>query len=131
MLGPFYSSEVLPPLLAEQASQTCWVSHSDLLDKPPRLAGQASLACRTSFLKCVGQVWAFVLTGGPCERMGPTFVGHADVGILDLRMGPLGLPGLISQFHPLHLLMPQINYPTSHGEFTVKSTYVLVVLKDL
>ena len=98
VLGPFYSSEALPPLLAEQASQTCWVSHSDLLNKPLRLAGQASLACRTSFLKRVGQVWAFVLTGGPCERMGPTFVGHVHVDILDSPTGPLGLLGLISQF---------------------------------
>ena len=103
VLGPFYSSEALPPLLAEQASQTSWVSHSDLLNKPLRLAGQASLACRTSFLKRVGQVWAFVLTGGPCEGMGPSFVGHVDVGILGSLMGPLGLPGLISQFHPLQL----------------------------
>ena len=98
MLGPFYSSEVLPPFLAEQASQTCWASLSDLLNKPLRLAGQASHACRTSFLKRDGQVWAFVLTGGPCERMGPTFFGRVDVGILDSPMGPLDLPGLISQF---------------------------------
>ena len=96
MLGPFYSSEVLPPFLAEQASQTCWGSHPDLLNKPLRLAGQASLACRTSFLKRDGQVWAFVLTGGPREKMDPTFVGHVDV--LDLPTGPLGLLGLISQF---------------------------------
>ena len=54
--------------------------------------------CRTSFLKCDGQVWAFVLTGGPCERMDPTFFGRVDVGILDSLMSPLGLPGLISQF---------------------------------
>ena len=30
--------------------------------------------------------------------MGPTFFGRVDVGILGLPMGPLGLPGLISQF---------------------------------
>ena len=30
--------------------------------------------------------------------MGPTFFGRVDVGILDSPMGPLGLPGLISQF---------------------------------
>ena len=49
-------------------------------------------------MKRDGQVWAFVQTGGPCERMGPTFFGRVDVGILDSPMGPLGLPGLISQF---------------------------------
>ena len=68
------------------------------MNKPLRLAGQASLTCRISFLKRDGQVWAFVLTGGPCEGMGPTFFGRVDVGILDSPMGPLGLPGLISQF---------------------------------
>ena len=98
VLGPFYSSEVLPPFLAEQASQTCRASLTDLLSKPLRLARQASHACRTSFLKRDGQVWAFVLTGGPCERMGPTFFGRVDMGILDSPMGPLGLPGLSSQF---------------------------------
>ena len=76
VLGPFYSGEVLPPFLAEQASQTC----------------------RASFLKRDGQVWAFVPTGGPRERMGPTFFGRVDMGILGLPMGPLGLPDLISQF---------------------------------
>ena len=30
--------------------------------------------------------------------MDPTFFGRVDVGILDSPMGPLGLPGLISQF---------------------------------
>ena len=69
-----------------------------MLNKPLRLAGQASLACRTSFLKRDGQVWAFVPTRGPCERMGPTFVGHVDVDVLDSPMGLLGLLGLISQF---------------------------------
>ena len=49
-------------------------------------------------LKRDGQVWAFVLTGGPCERMGPSFVGHVDVDVLGLPTGPLGLLGLISQF---------------------------------
>ena len=98
MLGPFYSGEVLPPFLAEQASQTCRASLSDLLSKSLRLAGQASHACRTSFLKRDGQVWAFVLTGGPRERMGPTFFGRVDMGILGSPMGPLGLPDLISQF---------------------------------
>ena len=52
VLGPFYSSEVLPPFLAEQALQTCWASHPDLLNKPLKLAGQASQACWTS-LSCL------------------------------------------------------------------------------
>ena len=30
--------------------------------------------------------------------MGPTFVGHVDVDVLDSPTGPLGLLGLISQF---------------------------------
>ena len=42
VLGHFYSSEVLPPFLAEQASQTCWSSLSGLLDKPPLLVEQVS-----------------------------------------------------------------------------------------
>ena len=42
VLGPFYSSEVLPPFLAKQVSQTCWTSLSGLLDKPPLLVEQVS-----------------------------------------------------------------------------------------
>ena len=67
MLGPFYSSEVLPPFLVEQASSLqskplpCRASlllaeqASSLQGKPP--------PCRASFLKLGGQVWAFVLSG--------------------------------------------------------------------
>ena len=63
VLGSFYSGEVLSSFLVEQASQTCWASLSDLLSKSLKLAGQASHACRTSFLKRDGQVCAFVLSG--------------------------------------------------------------------
>ena len=36
--------------------------------------------------------------GGPRDRMGSTFFGLVDMGLLGLPMGPLGLPSLISHF---------------------------------
>ena len=99
MLGPFYSGEVLPPFLVEQASQTYSASLSDLLSKPLRLAGQASHACRTSFLKRDGEVRALVLSGAHTKD-GSTFFGLVDMGPLGSSMGLLGLPSLISYFIP-------------------------------
>ena len=49
--------------------------------------------------------------------MGPTFVRHVDVGILDSPMGPLGLPGLISQFTLFNIY---IYIDTSNIHFTNK-----------
>ena len=62
-------------------------------------------------MKRDGQVWALVPTGGPCERMGPTFVGHVGVDVLDSPMGPLGLLGLISQFIQFTLFNPYPHFP--------------------
>ena len=47
--------------------------------------------------------------GGPCERMGPTFVGHVDVDVLDSPIGPLGLLGLISRFSQFTLFKAYID----------------------
>ena len=40
--------------------------------------------------------------------MGPTFVGHVDVDVLDSPTGPLGLVGLISQFTQFTLFIKQL-----------------------
>ena len=42
--------------------------------------------------------------------MGPTFVGHVDVDVLDSPTGPLGLLGLISQFTQFTLFSFFISY---------------------
>ena len=47
-LGPFYSGEVLPPFLVEQASHPCRASLSSLQSKPLILAEQVSHPCRAS-----------------------------------------------------------------------------------
>ena len=97
MLGPFYSGEVLPPFLAEQASHPCRASSLSLQSKPLILVEQASHPCRTSFLKRGGQVWAFVLSGA-----------HAKDGLYLLWAcghGPIGLPKPYFTFYPLQLLL--------------------------
>ena len=48
VLGPFYSGEVLPPFLAEQASYPCRASSLSLQSKPLILVEQASHLCRAS-----------------------------------------------------------------------------------
>ena len=87
MLGPFYSSEVLPPFLVEQVSSLQSKSHpcrasfilaeqaSSLQSKPHPCRASFILVeqvsslqskphpCRASFLKLGGQVWVFVLSG--------------------------------------------------------------------
>ena len=85
VLGPFYSGEVLPPILVEQASS--------LQSKSPILVEQASHPCRASFLKRGGQVWAFVLSGA-----------HAKDGLYLLWACGHGLIGLAKPyliFYPL------------------------------
>ena len=95
MLGPFYSGEVLPSFLVEQASHACWASLSSLQSKPLILVGQATHPCRTSFLKRGGRVWAFVLLGARA-RDGLYLLwacGH----------GPIGLAKPYFIFYPLQL----------------------------
>ena len=80
VLGPFYSGEVLPPFLVEQASH----------------------ACRTSFLKRDGQVRAFVLSGAHTKD-GLYLLwacGHGPIGLVN---GPIGLAKLYFIFYPLQL----------------------------
>ena len=79
MLGPFYSSEVLPPFLVEQVSSLQSKSHP----------------CSASFLKLGGQVWAFVLLGAHTKD-GLYLLWACGHGPVD--MGLLGLPSLISYF---------------------------------
>ena len=89
-LGPFYSGEVLPPFLVEQASHACWASLSCLLGKPLILVEQTSHACRTSFLKRGGQVRAFALSGAHAKD-GLYLLwacGHRPIGLAN---GPIGL----------------------------------------
>ena len=79
MLGPFYSSEVLPPFLVEQVSSLQSKSHP----------------CKASFLKLGGQVWAFVLSGARTKD-GLYLLwacGH----------GPIGLAKPYLIFYPLQL----------------------------
>ena len=90
VLGPFYSGEVLPPFLVEQASQTCWAILSDLLGKPLMLAEQVSwnVMGKSGPSSCQG----------PTRRMGSIFFGLVDMGPSGSSMGLLGLPSLISYF---------------------------------
>ena len=95
MLGPFYSGEVLPPFLVEQASRPCRASFLFLQSKFLILAEQASHPCRASFLKRGGQVWAFVLSGA-----------HTKDGLYLLWAcghGPIGLAKPYLIFYPLQL----------------------------
>ena len=119
MLGPFYSSEVLPPFLVEQVSSLQSKSHpcrasfilaeqvSSLQSKlhPCRASFilveqvfplQSKLhPCKASFLKRGGQVWAFVLSGAHTKD-GLYLLwacGHRPVD-----MGLLGSPSLVSYF---------------------------------
>ena len=103
MLGPFYSGEVLPPFLVEQASQTYSASLSDLLSKPLRLAGQASHACRTSFLKRDGQVRALVLSGAHTkdELYLLWACAHGPIGLVN---GPIGLAKSYFIIYPLQAI---------------------------
>ena len=107
VLGPFYSGEVLPPFLVEQASS--------LQSKPLILVEQASHPCRASFilaeqasslqskshpcraifLKRGGQVWTFVLSGAHVKD-GLYLLWACGHGPVD--MGLLGLPSLIPYF---------------------------------
>ena len=90
VLGPFYSGEVLPPFLVEQASHPCRASLSSLQNKLLILVEQASPPCKTSFLKHGGQVWAFVLSGAH-PKDGPYLLwacGHGPIGLVN---GPTGL----------------------------------------
>ena len=92
VLGPFYSGEVLPPILVEQ--------DSSLQSKPLILVEQVSHPCRASFLKRGGQVWAFVLSGAHA-KYGLYLLWACDHGPIGLANGPIGLakPHLI--FYPL------------------------------
>ena len=88
--------------LVEQASQTCWASLPDLLSKPLRLAGQASHACRTSFVKRDGRVRAFVLSGAHTKD-GLYLLwacGHGPIGLVN---GLIGLAKPYFIFYPLQL----------------------------
>ena len=88
MLGPFYSSEVLPPFLVEQVSS---------LQSKSSPCGASLLLVEQVFkdLKLGGQVWAFVLLGAHTkdELYLLWACGHGPVG--------LAKPYLI--FYPLHL----------------------------
>ena len=101
MLGPFYSSEVLPPFLVEQVFS--------LQSKSPPCRASLILAelvsslqskfspCRASFLKLGGQVWAFVLSGA-----------HTKDGLYLLWAcghGPVGLAKPYLTFYPLQLVI--------------------------
>ena len=100
VLGPFYSDEVLPPSLVEQASYPCRASFLSLQSKPLILVEQASHPYRTSFLKCGGQVWAFVLSRAHAKD-GPYLLwacGHGPIGLVN---GPIGLAKPYFIFYPL------------------------------
>ena len=94
MLGPFYSSEVLSPFLVEQALS--------LQSKSLILVEQVSHPCRASFLKRVGQVWAFVLSGAHAkdELYLLWTCGHGPIGPAN---GPIGLAKPYLIFYPLQL----------------------------
>ena len=101
MLGPFHSSEVLPPFLVEQVSS--------LQSKLLILAEQASPPCRASFLKRDGQVRAFVLSGAHAKD-GLYLLwacGHGPIGLANgptgLANGPIGLAKPYFIFYPLQL----------------------------
>ena len=99
-VGPFYSGEVLPPFLVEQASHPCRASLSSLQSKLLILVEQASHPCRTSFLKRGGQVWALVLSGAHAKD-GLYLLwacGHEPIGLAN---GPIGLANPYFIFYPL------------------------------
>ena len=100
VLGPFYSGEVLPPFLAEQASYPCRASSSSLQSKPLILAEQASHLCRASFLKRGGQVWTFVLSGAHAKD-GLYLLWACGHGPIGLANGPIGLTKPYFTFYPL------------------------------
>ena len=64
------------------------------------LAEQASHACRTSFLKCGGQVRTFVLSGAHAKDGLYLFwaCGHGPIGLAN---GPIGLAKPYFIFYPL------------------------------
>ena len=80
MLGPFYSGEVLPPFLVEQAFHPC----------------------RASLLKRDGQVWAFVLSGAHAKD-GLYLLWACGHGPIGLTKGPIGLAKPYFIFYPLQL----------------------------
>ena len=75
MLGPFYSSEVLPPFLVEQVSSLQSKLHP----------------CRASLILIEQVFWNVVgksglsFCQGPTQRMGSTFFGLVDMGLLGSR----------------------------------------------
>ena len=104
-VGAFYSSEVLPPFLVEQVSSLqsksfpCGASLL-LVEQVSSLQSKSS-PCRASFQE--SETWWASLglrsARGPTQRMGSTFFGPVDMGLL-------GSPNLISYFIlfscPLH-----------------------------
>ena len=106
VLGPFYSGEVLPPILVEQASSLqskshpCRASLSSLQSKPLILVEQVSHPCRASFLKRGGQVWAFVLSGAHAKD-GLYLLWACGHGPIGLANGPVGLAKPYLIFYPL------------------------------
>ena len=102
VLGPFYNGEVLPPFLVEQASHPCRASLSSLQSKLLILVEQASYPCRASFLKCGGQVWAFVLLGAHTKD-GLYLLWACGHGPIGLANGPIGLAKPYFIFYPLQL----------------------------
>ena len=114
VLGPFYSGEVLPPFLAEQASHPCRASSLSLQSKPLILVEQASYPCRTSFLKRGGQVWAFVLSGAHAKD-GLYLLWACGHGPIGLANGPIGLTKPYFTFYPLQFLIGYLNTHLSNG----------------
>ena len=104
VLGPFYSGEVLPPFLVEQASHPCRASLSSLQSKPLILVEQVSW-------NVVGKSGPSSYQG-PTRRMGSTFFGLVDMGLLGSPMGLLGLPSLISYF-----ILFRIIYSEAKGRY--------------
>ena len=85
VLGPFYSGEVLPPILVEQVSHPCRASFHP---------------CRASFLKRGGQVWALTLSGAHAKDGLYLLwaLGHGPIGLAN---GPVGLAKPYLTFYPL------------------------------
>ena len=121
VLGPFYSGEVPPPFLVEQASQTCWASLSGLLGKPLMLVEQVS--------------WNVMGKSGPSSCRGPTWkdglylLWACGYGPIGLANGPIGLTRPYLTFYPLQVLFgifqknmfQKFNIKYGNGERTIRA----------
>ena len=89
-VGAFYSSEVLPPFLVEQVSSLQGKSYPC---RANLILAEQVLSCRASLQE--SETWwarlGLCSVRGPTQRMGSTFFGPMDMGLL-------GSPSFISYF---------------------------------